>query len=296
MTALLAADGILGPASPLWYPARGALGEAVPAVLLGLAGIIAFFLTVQYTHRFFVHGVQQAVSAVRVAKRPPEGLKFSFGRSLLQTVIIKEWRLILRDPTLISQVLLQLLYMLPILFLFFSEGKPSPAGIGASLAFLTASLTGSLGWIIMLAEDAPDLLRAAPCKQSTLRNGKLLAVVIPGVSLAFIPMLWHATKEPLQAFIMLLLIVGASFSAALVVMWCGRPTPRADFKSRGKGNVMASILEALVAFSWSGMGFFLLSSGDKGRWSTMYMIGAGVAAIVAAGLLLVARQFRHRPA
>ncbi|MES2901159.1 MAG: hypothetical protein V4723_15625 [Pseudomonadota bacterium] len=289
------AEGMLGPQSLLWYPARGALGAPLPAVLLALAGVAAFLFTVHYTHRFFVRGVQQAVSAVRVAKRPQMGLTFTFGRSLTRTVIAKEWRLIARDPNLISQVLLQLLYMLPILLLFFSKGKISPGGIAASLAFLTASLTAALGWIIMSAEEAPDLLRAAPCKQSTVRNAKLAAVIIPGLLLSLLPLLWHARKEPAQALLMLAIITGASFSAALVVMWCGRPSARGDFKSRGKGNVLASILEALVAFSWSGMGFCLLSIAANPDWSSAYLIGAGVAALVAICLLGAARRFRYKP-
>ncbi len=186
--------------------------------------------------------------------------------------------------------------MLPILFLFFSKGKISPGGIVASLAFLTASLTAALGWIIMAAEEAPDLLRAAPCSQSTVRNAKLAAVVVPGLSLALIPLLWYATREPAQALLMLAIIAGASFSAALVVMWCGRPSSRGDFKSRGKGNVLASILEALVAFSWSGIGFCILTMLVNDDWSTAYVSGAAVAVVAAICLLGVAYRFRYRPA
>ena len=92
-----------------------------------------------------MHGVQQAVSLVRVAKAPPGGQRYRFGRSLTRVVIVKEWRLIARDPQLISQVLLQLLYMLPLCFLLLMRGGAQLPGIGASLTFLCGSLTGGAG-------------------------------------------------------------------------------------------------------------------------------------------------------
>jgi len=292
---LMEPGALLGPASPFWLPGQGALGSLVPALLLSAIGIGTFVLTARFTHRFFVHGVQQAVSAVRVSKAPAGGMRFHFGRSLPHGIIVKEWRLIARDPNLISQVLLQLLYMLPICFLVISDGKPSLPGIGASLAFLCGSLTASLGWIIISAEEAPDLLSAAPARMATIRRAKLAAVVLPTMAIVLLPLLWLATRNPLSAGLMLLLLLAATLSAALIVMWCGRPAARGDFKTRGKANLLGTILEVLALVGWAGVSFLLLSIAEQPVASLPFLIGAGVAAGCTITVLAVAYGFRYRP-
>lgn len=291
---LMEPGALLGPTSLVWLPGRGALGTLLPALLLSVVGIAAFVLTARFTHRFFVHGLQQAVSAVRVSKAPTKGLQFRFGRSLPHAVIVKEWRLIARDPTLISQVLLQLLYMLPICVIVVSDGKPSLPGIGASLAFLCGSLTAALGWIILSAEEAPDLLRAAPARMATIRRAKLAAVVLPTLAVVVLPLLWLATRDPLPAALMLGLLLASTLSAGLIVMWCGRPAVRGDFKNRGKANVLGTTLEVLTLFGWAAVGYLGLSAVEGPLLSMPFLIGAGTAAGCTITVLAVAFWFRYR--
>ena len=278
----LAASPWLAPGSPLWLPGRAALGEPLPMLGMAVLGVAAFMLTVGRTHSFFVHGVQEAASTARAIARPQGALRMRFRRSLFDTVVVKEWRLIARDPHLISQVLLQLVYLVPLLFLILRKNdSPGPA-IGAGLALLCSSLTSSLAWIIVSAEDAPDLLQSSPAAARTIGLAKLAAVVMPPLMLVALPLLWLMARAPLAAVLIGFVVVGAILGAALIVKWLGRPGLRSDFKMRGKENFLCSVFEIVNTFCWGGLGWLLVSlAAEQG-------VAAGSTALFAAGALAAA--------
>ena len=292
--ALAALAPMAGPDHLLWLPSRALLGSAPAALAMAAAGVLAFWLTAGLTHRFFVHGVQQAVSVVRAAKAPPGGLRFRFGRSLTHAILLKEWRLILRDPQLISQVLLQLLYLLPMFAPLYLGRAPSLAGNGAAIVFLCAALSASLGWLIIAAEDAPDLLRAAPCNPGAIRRAKLAAAMLPPLALVALALAWFAPGHPAAAATMLATAIPASACATLVVLWCGRPAPRGDFKLRGKSSLLGTILEMFSGMCWAGLSFVLQSRLGAGAWSGLLLLG-GLCALLGAMLVLgTAWLFRQK--
>jgi ABC-2 type transport system permease protein len=278
---LLAPGAALGPDSAIWLPGRAILGAPLPLLVLSTAALVACLLTVRLTHRFFVHGVQQAVSLVRVARPPAGGVRYRFSRSLAHAVVVKEWRLIARDPQLISQVLLQLLYMLPLCFLLLFKGGAQLAGIGASLTFLCGSLTAALAWVVISAEEAPDLLRGAPCNMATIRRAKLAAVAMPALAIVSLPLLWVLARAPLAALLMAITVGASVASSALIAMWCGRPAARGAFKARSNGNFLSNALETLNGFAWAGLAYLLLKMSSAGSVSPFMLAGAG-------GLLLMA--------
>lgn len=278
---LLAPGAALGPDSLVWLPGHAILGDPLPLLAIGVLAIAVFVLTVRFTHRFFVHGVQQAVSLVRAAEAPAGGQRYQFGRSLTHAIIVKEWRLIARDPQLISQVLLQLLYMLPFCFVLLFRDGAQMAGVGGALTFLCGSLTSSLAWVIISAEDAPDLLRAAPCSAGTIRRAKLAAVAMPALAIVSLPLLWVMTRDPRAALLISATVVASVATSALIAMWCGRPAVRGDFKARGKANFLGNALELLNGVTWAGMAFLLLSVRAQVQSSMPMLLGT-------VGLLLIA--------
>jgi ABC-2 type transport system permease protein len=290
---LLEPGHALSPDSLVWLPGHAILGAPLPVLVLTLAAVAAFVLTTHFTHRFFVHGVQQAASRVSSASRPTTELVFNFRRSLARAVIVKEWRLIARDPQLISQVLLQLLYMVPLFIILFLKADVSLATIGAGLTFLCGSLTGALGWVIVSAEDAPDLLRAAPCRQVTIVRAKLAAVALPPLAITAPALLWVAVGDPLAAFLIAASVAGCATGAALVVNWVGRPAVRGEFKTRGKGNITGNVFETLNGFTWSLLAFLMVSAAGSPARSTPLLLGAGATAALAIAVLAVARVFRR---
>jgi ABC-2 type transport system permease protein len=284
---LLAPGAALGPDSIFWLPGHAILGAPRPLLALSIIAASGFALTVRFTHSFFVHGVQQAASMVRVAQAPSGGQRFQFGRSLTRLVIAKEWRLIARDPQLISQVLLQLLYMLPLCFLLLMKGGLQLPGIGAALTFLCGSLTGSLAWVIISAEDAPDLLRAAPCSMGTIRRAKFAAVAMPAPAIVSLPLLWVLTRDPLAALLLCATVGAAVTSSALIAMWCSRPAIRGEFKARTKGNFLSNSLEALNGFAWAGLAYLLLMMSVQRQISTPLLLGAGGLFVIAGAIVFI---------
>ena len=285
-------QSLFGPDSALWLPGRAVLGAPLPLLGAVLLAGLAFVLTLARTHRFFVHGLQQAAGMGRVRARPAGALRFRFRGSLFDTVVIKEWRLIARDPHLIAQVLLQLIYLVPLLFLILRGDSAGPA-LGAGLTLLCSSLTGSLAWIVISAEDAPDLLLSAPAPRRTLQLAKLAAATMPALLLVALPLLWLVVRTPVTGLLVAFTVSAAVLSAGLIVQWTGRPAPRSDFKTRGKENFLCTMLELVSSLCWGGLGWLLVALATEGAG---WMLWAAVAALTAGLLvLLLARMLRRRP-
>lgn len=276
---LLRQDGMSD--HPLLVPARAMLGEPLPMLLLAALAAVVFVLTARRTHRFFAHGLQLAASAARAGTAPTAPLRPRFGRSLFSTVVVKEWRLIGRDPHLLSQVLLQLLFLLPLFFLVFQRADVQVQALGAGLALLCGSLTGALAWIALSAEDAPDLLLVSPASLSTVRRAKLAAAVMPVLTLVAVPLLWLTVRAPAVGLMVCFAVCGAVLGAGLIVFWCGRPGLRSNFKGRGKGGVVMNMLELLSNLAWGALGWFLAGS-TRAPWSD-----ASALAVVASCALAV---------
>lgn len=278
-----------------WLPAKAALGEPGPLLAMCALGLGAFAFTVRFTHRFFVNGLQQAAGASRTAAPPKGGMRFRFGRGLAAVVVLKEWRLIARDPHLISQTLLQLLYLLPIFLLTFSKPDVRLAGIAAGMTVLSASLTSSLTWIIVQAEDTPDLLLVSPANPLLVRIAKLAAAVMPTLLLMAIPLLWLVAHQPLAGLLTCYTLVGAVIGAALITMWTGRPANRKMFATRAGKNFMGTVLDVLNTLGWAGLAFLLQESLGSAP-SPAKLLGAGALFLMTLLLPMLAWLGRTRTA
>lgn len=287
-----ASDGPLGLSSPLWWPGRALLGEPLPLLGIVALALAAFVFTAARTHRFFVSGLQQAASSIVVSRRPAGGVRYRFGRSLFATVLSKEWQLILRDPHLISQVALQLIYLLPLCFIVFRRSEAQLPMLAVALTLLCSSLTASLAWIVVSAEDAPDLLRLAPAPEHTILLAKLAAAILPPLAIVFIPMTWLALRTPVTGLAAVFTVGGAVCAAALTAHWCGRPAARSDFTTRGKGDFLTSILQMFNSLSWGGLAWCLASLASS--WSGKTAIGAAFAAAAVLAALGASWLLRRR--
>ncbi len=259
--------GVLAADSLLWLPARSMLLHPLgTAVALALAGAV-MWLTVLLLHRSFAHGVGLSDGARR--RRTASGGAVSFKqRSPTGVLLAKEWRLVLRDPYLISQVLLQIIYLLPAGYVLFFQGDGPLSGVdlGPGISVLLVAISGtlaaSLARIAFVGEESIDLLMASPVGRRRVRNAKMLAALIPVLTLTLTLSIALAFTNPVAGLIAAALAAASAFSVALLRSWNPARASRKDlFKNRGMGDPIVTFMEGLLPFSWAASSY-LLATGN----------------------------------
>jgi len=252
MNAGMLQGGAFGPASPLWWPVRAALGEILPLLAVTAAGIGGFWLVVGLTYRRFITGTQEAIAGGHAASKVKSGSGPVFRAGLTRVLLFKEWKLIARDMQVISQSLLQILYLIPLLLLGFKSGPVNQFFIPVLVA-ATAMLTGNLAWLTVNAEDAPELVATAPVSIARVLWIKAAAAVLPVLAVLLPLAAWWFPGGPKQAATLLVCGAGAMLSAALVQIWTPRAGNRCDLKNRGKQGGPAGYIELLGTVGWMGI-------------------------------------------
>src|SRR5690606_15064258 len=104
---IAAAPGIQ---SPLWLPARAAMGAPVALMIMLTLGLGSLALAIGFSASSYGRLAISAAGLSHVAsRRRPPSRPFR-PVSQRQVLRIKEWRLLQRDPWLLSQTLMQILY------------------------------------------------------------------------------------------------------------------------------------------------------------------------------------------
>ena len=180
---VLESAGVIGHAPALaswfWLPARAALGDASAlAVVIGAGLVMVAFAVAVFSGSFGDHVV--AASSVAFTPRRQRQASAFRGGSPLAALRQKEWTLLRRDPWLVSQTLMQLLYLLPpalLLWKSFSSGDGALMLLVPVLVMAAGQLAGGLAWLAISGEDAPDLVATAPVPESAIIRAKVEAVM-----------------------------------------------------------------------------------------------------------------------
>lgn len=239
--------------SALWLPARAALGDLrALAVLLG-AGLLMAGLTVAVFSPRFGDYVIAAAGAAQAQGRQGEGRPFRDG-SGMRALRRKEWTLLWRDPWLLSQTLMQLLYLLPpalLLWKSFAHGGGALVLLVPVLVMAAGQLAGGLSWLAISGEDAPDLVATAPVKPSAILRAKIEAVMA-AIALVFAPfVLPLALVAPNFALTAALGIAVAAGSATAIQLWFRTQAKRSHFRRRQTSSRMATFAEAFSSITWA---------------------------------------------
>ena len=89
--------------------------------------------------------------------------------------------LLRRDPWLVSQTLMQLLYLVPpalMLWRSFSDSSAAIVLITPVIVMAAGQLAGGLAWLTISGEDAADLVATAPLPPSRVIRAKIEVVLI----------------------------------------------------------------------------------------------------------------------
>jgi ABC-2 type transport system permease protein len=248
--------------SVFWYPARAAMGEAYPlALLLGGSALTYLLITARYAPRFADYALT-ASSRSDTAERQRSSCRDFRVAHVSSALRDKERKLLLRDPWLISQSMMQLLYLIPpAVLLWHNFGNGSAAIVLVPILIMTAGqLAGGLAWLTISGEDAPDLVLSAPVKSSHLLRAKIEVVMqcVGVVLLPFVAALAMLSLRP--AMIAAVGIAAAAASATAIQLWFRSQSKRSHFRRRHTSSRIATFSEALVSVMWAAAGAAALVS------------------------------------
>ena len=241
------------------WPARAILGEPLPLLAVTLFCLVAFCVVTAATGRRFGADAAAAagvsLSGAKPTKRraaAADRLRFAGGP--LRTLARKDWRLLVRDPWLLSQMLLQMLWFIPLGFIVLRALKGDLAAAAAGpIVFLTGQLAGNLAWVVVSAEDSPELIVSAPIRGPEVVRAKLLVSLGPVAVVAALPIALLSYVEPLAGLSALVFGVCAWTSVGLLNVWYAKPADRKQMMRRQRsGGGLMGLVEMLVLFGWSG--------------------------------------------
>jgi ABC-2 type transport system permease protein len=280
--------------APQMFAARAVTGSPLDLGLMLAVSVLALYATVQFTHRWFMLGNQEARVVVnRKPTRRARAIRFRGG--LWRAMLLKEWRLILRDPALVSRTLMQILYVLPGALVIVGLGggnKNKGLELGPILAVSAALTGGSLasGLVRMTvaAEDAPELLAGAPLPRGVIRPIKLLAGLIPALLMTSPLVLAGFLQDAGHGWFVLLTLVGSTVSFGMTTLWMAQPISRSDLyrRARADNDMLLDILSGILLLAWTGVGV-QLPSGHWIGWTCL-----AVAVVIPAAIYVLTRG-RH---
>jgi ABC-2 type transport system permease protein len=240
--------------SVVWWPARAALGDGtallgVLAVSLAmLAAVIAIVAP-----RFGGYAVTAAgvdASSVVEARRTTAFRTNSPNRTLRT----KEWTLLRRDPWLVSQTLMQMLYLIPpavLLWRSFDGANGAYRLLVPVLVMAAGQLAGGLAWLAISGEDAPDLVASAPISNGFVVRAKIEAVlgIIAAVFAPLVAVL--AFASPWHALVTSAGIAIAAIAATSIQLWFRSQAKRSQFRRRQVSSRLATFAEAFSSIGWA---------------------------------------------
>jgi ABC-2 type transport system permease protein len=242
-----------GPDSPLWWPARAAIGDGevlallVASALVLLGGVMAIFSPK------FADTVAHVSATSMTTRRAPRGSAFR-GGSRQQALRAKEFLLLRRDPWLVSQSLMQLLYLVPpalMLWRSFSESSAAIVLITPVIVMAAGQLAGGLAWLTISGEDAADLVATAPLPSQRVTRAKI-EVVLLVIGAIFAPLIAALAFASLtQAAITALGVLIATTSAAAIQLWFRVQAKRSQFRRRQTSSRLATFAEAFCSIGWA---------------------------------------------
>jgi ABC-2 type transport system permease protein len=262
-----------------WWPARAVLGDlASLAAVLGVSAAILAGAIVLFSRRFGDHALAAAGVSNATVRQRRRSVRFRH-QSPRQALRAKEWMLLRRDPWLISQTLMQILYLLPpalLLWITFRAGNEAYVVLIPVIVMAAGQLSGGLAWLTISAEDAPDFVASAPIAPSSVLLAKVEAV-IGMIALVFAPMVAILAFDSLRAGVILALgVLVAAAAATLIQLTFRVQAKRSQFRRRQTSSRIATFAEAFSSISWAATA----AMAADGTW---FALVPGVAALAILG-------------
>ena len=273
-------DAAPGIDSAFWLPAKAAMGD-VRALLVMLAiGLGALVLAIVVSASSYGRLAISAAGLNHVASRRRPSLRAFNPASQRQVLRLKEWRLLQRDPWLLSQTLMQILYLVPpalLLWMNFGSNAGAFVVVVPVLVMASGQLGGGLAWLAISGEDAHDLVVTAPVSPRTVLLAKIEAVLTV-IAIVLTPLLvLMALSSPRMALITAICASLSAGSATAIQLWFRVVAKRSMFRRRQVASRAATLCEAFASIMWAGTGALLAG----GSWMA---VAPAIIALLVIGL------------
>jgi len=247
--------------SIVWWPARAALGDGEALLLLLAGGLVLLGVVMSvFSPRFADTAISVSANAAP-AHQGKSARAFRAG-SRQQALRRKEFVLLRRDPWLVSQSLMQLLYLVPpalMLWRSFADSSAAIVLITPVIVMAAGQLAGGLAWLTISGEDASDLIATAPLPSSRVIRAKIEVVLI-AISALFAPLIIALMfASPRQAAVTAAGVIIAAASATAIQLWFRVQARRSQFRRRQTSSRLATFAEAFSSIGWAATAALVLS-------------------------------------
>jgi ABC-2 type transport system permease protein len=229
------------------------LGDLHALAAVGVASLVLLLAAITVFSGSFGEHAVAAQSLGHGTVRSSHAGRFR-GGSARWALRRKEWALLRRDPWLLSQTLMQLLYLLPPAFMLwksFGDGANALILLVPVLAMGAGQLSGGLAWLAISGEDAPDLVATAPVPPRDILRAKIEAV-LGAVMLVFAPFIVGLVlAAPYEGAVAAVGIALAAGSATAIQFWFRAQAKRSHFRRRQTSSRMATFAEAFASITWA---------------------------------------------
>jgi ABC-2 type transport system permease protein len=276
--------------SAFWWPAHAMLGDrrALVAVVVFGFGLLGLAIAL-FSRRFGDHALAAAGVSNTVVRQRRWSLTFR-RRSPARVLRQKEWTLLTRDPWLISQTLMQILYLLPpavLLWVTFRSGAGSYVVLIPVVVMAAGQLAGGLAWLSISGEDAPDMVASAPITAGRILRAKIEAVM-GMIALVFAPIVAVLAFDSLFAAAVAALGILTAAAAATLIQICFRTqAKRSQFRRRQTSSRIATFAEAFSSIAWAATSALAAA----GSWAALGP--ALIALFILAGVRMISPPSSH---
>ena len=272
--------------SIVWWPARAVMGDSEPLLLLLALGLVLLgSVMAVFSGRFADTAIDAAAYGTSGRKTVRER-RFRTG-SRPQALRRKEFMLLWRDPWLISQTLMQLLYLVPpalLLWRSFAESSAALMLITPVIVMAAGQLAGGLAWLTISGEDAADLVATAPLSPSGVIRAKIEVVLI-AITVIFAPLIVALALASLnQAAITAGAIILSAACATAIQLWFRVQARRSQFRRRQTSSRLATFAEAFSSIGWAASAALALT----------IPIGGLISGLITASLVAATWKFSPR--
>jgi ABC-2 type transport system permease protein len=239
--------------SVVWLPALAIVGDGhALGVMLG-GSFVLLGVTIAIFAPRFADYVASAVPKI-ASNRGRDGARPFRRATRRKTLRMKEFRLLRRDPWLVSQTLMQLLYLVPpalMLWRSFAGSSTAIVLLAPVIVMAAGQLAGGLAWLAISGEDASDLVATAPLPISSVIRAKI-EVVLVVIGVVFAPLIIPlAFASPMLAGITAVGVTLAAASATAIQLWFRVQARRSQFRRRQTSSRLATFAEAFASIGWA---------------------------------------------